>query len=60
MMLVDVKIKEGGHILIENVYDICQLPDKAEKVIFHCAGDRYRHSYEVKDIEYINVKFTDD
>lgn len=60
MMLVDVKLKEAGRVLIENVYDICQLPDKPAEVILHCAGDIHRHSYEVKDIEYINIKFTDD
>lgn len=59
MMLVEVKFKDNSHILIKNVYDVCQLPDKPKEVIFHSAGDRYRHAYDVKGIETLTIKFTD-
>lgn len=61
MMLVDIKFKEAGRYPIENVYDICQLPDKPTEVLFHSNNDVWsRHSYDVKDIEHITIKFTDD
>ena len=61
MMLVDVKLKEAGRILIENVYDICQLPDKQTEVLFHSSNDIWsRYSYDVKDIEHITIRFTND
>ena len=59
-MIVDVKFKEAGHTLIKNVYDICQLPDKPTEVILHCAGDKCRHTYDLKGIEQITIKFTND